>query len=288
MDDFTWKVIAQQKAWLDAATDLTGDQLLMLHLLKISEEHGEAADALISHMGLNLRKSQTTMDDVVDELCDVTITSLLALATATDDPREALAARLAHIYTRSLDHGAPALPKAEFNPDRQAWLDSLPTVLAATVVLFTDEHGRVLLVQQGYRPGPRNWALPGGGLDDGEPPRIGALREVTEEIAQAVRPGRVLTSTWHPPTDRPPLIVAVFDGGTLTPQQAARIRLLDGELEQFRFVTLAEAEPLMSQVAHRELATALVARAYTDPMTFTDGRSSRTAPEQTAATDGAP
>ncbi len=44
--------------------------------------------------------------------------------------------------------------------------------------LFDDE-GRILLVHQHY--GDRNWALPGGGLEAGEDPMDGVVREFLEE-----------------------------------------------------------------------------------------------------------
>lgn len=52
----------------------------------------------------------------------------------------------------------------------------------AAYALATDETGRVLLVRvaPGY-PAAGNWTLPGGGLNFGEHPSDGALRELTEE-----------------------------------------------------------------------------------------------------------
>lgn len=262
MDAFAWNIINQQRAWVDQATELRGDNLLVAGIMKLTEEIGEVAAAWAGCTGTNARKGVThTRQDVADELADVAITALLALTAATGDPHEALTARLAHVYTRSLDHGAPPLPKAEYNPHRPSWLASLPTVLAATVVLLTDGEDRVLLVQQGYREPPRNWALPGGGLNDDEPPRIGARREVLEETSLNIDPGQLLAVTWHPATDRPPLVVFVYDGGVITDKQLGKIRLLDGELTEYGFFTLDEAAPLMAEPAHRELAAALAVRA---------------------------
>lgn len=264
MDLSAWAVVEQQRAWLDAHSAADPAALAQLRILKLSEEVGEVAAALIGATGANPRKGRTHgMDDVADELADVAITALVALATVTGDAgaaREALAARLGHVYTRSLDHGAPPLPQSSFNPDRQDWLASLPRVLAATVVLVTDEAGRVLLVQQGYRPPPTNWALVGGGLDDDEPPRVGTRREVLEEIALNIDIGRLLAVDWHPATDRPPLVVYVFDGGVLTGDRIKRIRLLDGELTRYGFFTLEEARPLLRESAYREIETALAVR----------------------------
>lgn len=52
----------------------------------------------------------------------------------------------------------------------------------AAYALATDDTGRVLLVRvaPGY-PSAGQWTLPGGGLDFGEDPAAGALRELTEE-----------------------------------------------------------------------------------------------------------
>ncbi len=53
-----------------------------------------------------------------------------------------------------------------------------PVALGAIALVF-DAGGRVLLVRHGYKSG---WALPGGGVDRGEPPADAVLREMREEI----------------------------------------------------------------------------------------------------------
>jgi ADP-ribose pyrophosphatase YjhB (NUDIX family) len=60
-------------------------------------------------------------------------------------------------------------------PDRQV------TRVAAYALCV--EGGRILLcrIAPGYWSGVGEWTLPGGGLDFGEPPRDGALRELNEE-----------------------------------------------------------------------------------------------------------
>ena len=52
----------------------------------------------------------------------------------------------------------------------------------AAYALATDEAGRVLLVRVAPSyPSAGQWTLPGGGLQFGEDPAAGALRELTEE-----------------------------------------------------------------------------------------------------------
>lgn len=52
----------------------------------------------------------------------------------------------------------------------------------AAYALSTDDSGRILLVRiaPGY-PAAGKWTLPGGGLDFGEDPEVGVLRELAEE-----------------------------------------------------------------------------------------------------------
>ncbi len=67
---------------------------------------------------------------------------------------------------------------------------------AVAVVVVPDEAGNaaVLLTLRaaGLRRHGGQWALPGGRLEAGETPEIGALRELEEEIGLALPPGEIL------------------------------------------------------------------------------------------------
>lgn len=52
----------------------------------------------------------------------------------------------------------------------------------AARALMVDEHDRVLLVRFVFPSGVEVWALPGGGLEDGETPEQGLRRELHEEL----------------------------------------------------------------------------------------------------------
>ena len=96
------------------STGTTGDgtrEALLLRMLKLSEEVGEAAQAVIGATGQNPRKGVThTWQDVESELCDVVITALVALRTLTPDAGEVFMGHLARVAARSLPHDPPDRP----------------------------------------------------------------------------------------------------------------------------------------------------------------------------------
>lgn len=141
-----------------------------------------------------------------------------------------------------------------------AWYAQLPTMFGAAAALFTDLSGRVLLVKPNYRD---HWSLPGGIIEDGEPPHRGCAREVAEEIGIDIEPGPLLAVGWTAPGgDRPkPIVHFVFDGGTLGAAQASQIVLQEEELDDYRFVEAADLHAYLPQPIAARVAAALKARA---------------------------
>jgi hypothetical protein len=102
MDD-TWKTIEALCEWLDKESPVTGKTARLLRILKIGEEFGEVAEAVHGMLGTNPRKGKTlTVDRLCKELCDVIVTSMVALASITEDPDDVFDARLREIADRSL------------------------------------------------------------------------------------------------------------------------------------------------------------------------------------------
>ncbi|MFJ4716646.1 NUDIX domain-containing protein [Streptomyces sp. NPDC088785] len=140
--------------------------------------------------------------------------------------------------------------------DYATYIAGLPRVLAGAAVLFRDSEDRILLVEPNYRDG---WALPGGTVesDTGESPRQGARRETLEEIGLDVPPGRLLAVDWVPGTGRPPLVAYLYDGGVLSAERIAAIRLQEEELLSWRFVARAELEAYLPGSLGRRVRSAL-------------------------------
>ncbi|WP_155055101.1 MazG-like family protein [Streptomyces blattellae] len=98
-----WTGIDALWSWLDENRVHGGQEGLLLQMLKLSEEVGEVAQAVIGATGQNPRKGTThTWEDVESELCDVVITALVALRTLTPDTHEVFTRHLARVKRRSL------------------------------------------------------------------------------------------------------------------------------------------------------------------------------------------
>ncbi|MFF8945795.1 MazG-like family protein [Streptomyces sp. NPDC014864] len=98
-----WDSIDDLWKWLDGNSPYNGREGLLLRMLKLSEEVGEVAEAVIGATGQNPRKGTIhTWDDVQAELCDVAITALVALRTLTPQTREVFTRHLARVTARSL------------------------------------------------------------------------------------------------------------------------------------------------------------------------------------------
>jgi NTP pyrophosphatase (non-canonical NTP hydrolase) len=80
MRDAAWDTVDRLTAWLNRESRLSPEQERLLRVLKLSEEVGEAAQAVIGAMGQNPRKGDShTWEDVQSELCDVIVTAMVAL-----------------------------------------------------------------------------------------------------------------------------------------------------------------------------------------------------------------
>lgn len=135
-------------------------------------------------------------------------------------------------------------------------------------VLITNEQGEVLVQQVDYR---ESHLLPGGAVDEQEPPASAAAREVMEELGVVIGVDRGLAVDWVSPdavSARPALrfpgeILTVFDGGTWSEGQIAEIRLPPSEITAISFVPPAQLPGLLTPADARRALSALRARINT-------------------------
>jgi 8-oxo-dGTP diphosphatase len=114
-----------------------------------------------------------------------------------------------------------------------------PRKRVAADALIRDEQGRILLVDPKYKP---DWDLPGGMAEANEPPHEAAQRELREELGLERQITDLLVVDWvspHGPWDDS--LMFIFDGGTLTSDQIAALKLVDDELIAHQFCTEVEA-----------------------------------------------
>jgi ADP-ribose pyrophosphatase YjhB (NUDIX family) len=79
-----------------------------------------------------------------------------------------------------------------FTPEETAaWYASVPKVALSANAVLRDSQGRIALVRNTYRDG---WSLPGGVVDDNEPPADAAIREVHEELGHEAQGEATLLS----------------------------------------------------------------------------------------------
>lgn len=127
MGNDTWDTVDALTAWLDAHRNGDGpDRTALLRILKLSEEVGEVAEAVIGATGGNPRKGTGhTWDDVRSELCDVVVTGMVALRTLTPDASDVFAAHLLGVARRAgLSPGGPCAAVEEEVADEVRVLDS--------------------------------------------------------------------------------------------------------------------------------------------------------------------
>lgn len=105
----------------------------------------------------------------------------------------------------------------------------------AAGALFTDTHGRIMLVHPTYKD---YWDIPGGYVEPGETPYQACVREVAEELGIRPAIGPLLAVDWAPGLGDGDKVLFIFDGGQLTDSQHAAIQLQDNELSEYAYLDL--------------------------------------------------
>ena len=158
-------------------------------------------------------------------------------------------------------------PVAYTEAEQAAWAAGLPRKYMGAGVLITDENQRVLLVEPTYQD---EWLLPGGIVEAGESPQVGALREVREELGLTLRRGRLLVVDYRPP--RPTggdSLNWVFSGG---PVNEADIVLQEAELRSWAWCTDIEIGKRAAPRVSHQVAAGLLAIEHNTTIYLEDGQ----------------
>ena len=131
---------------------------------------------------------------------------------------------------------------------------ALPRKRLIAHVLMRDAAGRILLCDTRFKP---DWELPGGIVEPGEPPGLGAVREVQEELGVALDLGRLLIVDWMPPyLGWDDALELIFDGGPIDEAELPGLVLQPTEINRVALVTLEQAAALVTPLSHRRLTVA--------------------------------
>lgn len=129
----------------------------------------------------------------------------------------------------------------------------LPRTRLIGHVLFTDLDGRVLLLETSYK---RDWELPGGVIEPGEPPWVGAKREVLEELGLEVSLGAPALVDWLPPyLGWSDAVEFLFDAGTLDADTP--LTLAANEIRAAHWVSPDDVVQRVTPLSARRLALLL-------------------------------
>ncbi|WP_369394348.1 MazG-like family protein [Streptomyces sp. CG1] len=108
----TWRTISRLADRLEDHSTLPREQRILLQLLKIQEEAGEVAEAVIGAMGQNPRKGYShTWEDVEAEVCDVIVTGMVALARMNPDAAAVFARHMERLAERDLGGATECTPQ---------------------------------------------------------------------------------------------------------------------------------------------------------------------------------
>jgi 8-oxo-dGTP diphosphatase len=135
-------------------------------------------------------------------------------------------------------------------------VSEVPRIPASAGSLIFDEAARLLILKPNYKGG---WTVPGGQINpDGESPWEACQRETLEESGLQVEHGRLVCVDFlRPRTNRPGGVRFLFDCGMFSQEQLTAIRLEDGEIDEYRFVPVAEATGLLSGPLRRRVSASV-------------------------------
>lgn len=147
--------------------------------------------------------------------------------------------------------------------------ETFATPRAASGVLYFDGPERILLVHPTYKEG---WELPGGYLMPGETPTSALRREILEELGTPLPVRGLLVVDWAPGEREGDKVLFVYDGGGLTDEQLASIRVDGVEIDRYAYHDRDELDGLLIPRLARRVRAAIEAKAQGATVYLEHGR----------------
>lgn len=137
-----------------------------------------------------------------------------------------------------------------------AWYAQLPRKRVGTGVLLLNQSGALLIVKPVYRP---HWSIPGGIVDENEPPWLACQREIREELGFECPELRLLCLSWCVSPAKGESLQFLYGGPCLTSEQQAGLRLDPVELSELRWLAPELALPLLVEPLRLRVRQGLLA-----------------------------
>lgn len=139
----------------------------------------------------------------------------------------------------------------------------------AAGALFFNPQGHVLLVRPSYKP---MWEIPGGYIETGESPLAACKREVKEELGLTPALGNLLVVDWAPADVEGDKVLYIFDGGDMTQDQFASVKLAPDEILAAEFHHIDSLDELLIPRLSRRVKAAIQARTRGGPQYLEHGK----------------
>lgn len=131
----------------------------------------------------------------------------------------------------------------------------LPTKRLIAHVVVRNERDEVLLLQTTYKA---DWELPGGVVEPDETPRLGAAREVFEELGVELELGSPAVVDWMPPSlGWSDALEFIYDAGRTEADSLTGFLLEPREISQAHWVAREELEQRVSPLSARRIRLVL-------------------------------
>jgi len=128
---------------------------------------------------------------------------------------------------------------------------NLPKKRMGAGALIFNEQDELLILKPNYKD---HWSIPGGTVDENESPIQCCLREIKEEIGLELAEIKFLCIDYNSASqEKSESLQFIFLCGNLTADLIAKIKVQQDEIDEFKFVKVEEALPLLNDKLRKRI-----------------------------------